>query len=332
MEFHIKALKGIFKAKLFSPVPLVLCHRVNYECNLRCAFCPFWRKRHDEQVLRREEVLDVINQAADMGTVMYNVWGTEPLLRQDLPELLAAAKEKSMRVALITNGVLLKKRLREILEYLDYLVVSLDGLRDTYRRIRGVDAYDRVIGGIKGAVDAGIKTGINCVLCRYNLKEVEALVKLSGRLGSTITFEPVHPIAGASEYEKLRVSGTRDYRRAVDKILQLKKKGHRISNSYRYLELMRSYTPGKNNYHCRVGRFLLLLEPDGRVNLPCSRYGCVGSIREMRLGEMWTSPKAMANRDESSGCNECLFSGFVEASLVYDLHPQVLLNFFRDIP
>jgi MoaA/NifB/PqqE/SkfB family radical SAM enzyme len=332
MEFHVKALKGVLRARFLSPTPLVLCHRVNYECNLRCVFCPFWRAKNRAAALGREEICGLIAQASGMGAVMYNVWGTEPLLREDLPELLAHAKENSMLVSLITNGTLLEERLDEISGYLDYLVVSMDGIGETYERIRGVDAYEKVVRGIKSAVETGIKTGINCVLCRHNLGEVEDMILLAQRVGATITFEPVHPLPGVPGYEDIKVAGEGSYVEAVEKIHALKKEGYRIGNSFSYLRLMKSFTPGRNDYTCRVGRFLLMLEPDGRVNIPCSRYGCVGTVRESSLQEIWASPYAEANRERSSGCSECLFSGFVEASLVYDLRPGALLNFFRAIP
>lgn len=323
---------GILRARFSSPTPLVLCHRVNYECNLKCVFCPFWRTKKKNHVLGREEIFDIISQASEMGSVMYNVWGTEPLLRRDLPELLAWAREHSMRVSLITNGVLLEERLDELAGYLDYLVVSLDGIGDTYRMIRGVDAYGKVVQGIGAAVAQGVKTGINCVLCRYNLGEVDDLVLLSHRLGTTVTFEPVHPLPGVPGYDDIKVAGTREYKQAVDRICALKRKGYRIGNSFDYLRLMRDFTPGKNNYRCRVERFLMLLEPDGRVNIPCSKYGCIGTAKEAALQEIWTSPHSEANRERSRGCSECLFSGFVEASLLYDLKPGAIINFLRAIP
>lgn len=332
MEFHLKALKGIFKAKLLAPVPLVLCHRVNYECNLRCIFCPFWRGKQKRKVLSKDRIADTISQAANMGAVMYNVWGTEPLLRQDLPSFLSTAKDNSMKVSLITNGLLLKNRLDEISEHLDYLVVSLDGMRKTYRRIRGVDAFDQVVSGINDAVSIGIKTGINCVICQYNLAEVEKLVELSKDIGVAITFEPVHPLEGVRGYEEYAVEGRKEYKSVVNKIILLKKRGFKVANSYPYLRLMKNFNTINNDYRCRVGRFLMLLEPDGRVNLPCSKFGCVGSILTMNLREIWNSPFADGNRERSSECSQCLFSGFVEASLLYDFKPSAMLNFFSAIP
>jgi MoaA/NifB/PqqE/SkfB family radical SAM enzyme len=281
--------------------------------------------------LDEEGIRSLISQAAELGAVMYNVWGTEPLLRQDLPQYLAWAKKLGLRVSLITNGVLLKERLREIADYLDYLVVSIDGVGETYRKIRGVDAYREVLQGIEKAVEAGIKTGINCVLCSYNVKEAPLLVQLAQELGVTVTFEPVHPFEEVRGWEEIEVAGRPEYMRAVDKIIELKREGYRIGNSYAYLGLMRRFSYEGNDFRCRVGRFLLLVEPDGRVNVPCSKYGCIGSFREESLHELWNSPFAIANRERSRGCNQCLFSGFVEASLLYDLKPSAVVNFFRII-
>lgn len=89
---------------------------------------------------------------------------------------------------------------------------------------------------------------------------------------------------------------------------------------------MQRYSPEENDFRCCVGRFLLLVEPDGRVNVPCSKYGCIGSFKKESLRELWDSPFAIANRERSRGCNQCLFSGFVEASLLYDLNPSAVVN------
>lgn len=321
----------MLKTRFSSPTSLVLCHRINYECNLRCVFCPFWRQKSRGEILDKTEIYNLIAQAAEVGAVMYNVWGTEPLLRHDLPDCLRWAKKLDLRVAVITNGVLLKDKLSEIIDYLDYLVVSLDGIGKTYCKIRGADAYNRVLEGLEEAAEAGVKTSINCVLCSYNLREVPLITQLAKELGVTVTFEPVHYFEGLPGWEDINVAGMAEYTRAVDKIIELKKKGYRIGNSYAYLRLMRRYSSEGNDFQCRVGNFLLLVEPDGRVKIPCSKYGCVGSVRKEGLRELWNSPFAIANRERSKGCSKCLFSGFVESSLLYDLNPSSLINFFRII-
>jgi MoaA/NifB/PqqE/SkfB family radical SAM enzyme len=329
MIFHITALTRLIRARFSSPTPLVLCHRINYECNLHCVFCPFWREKPRGAVLGKGEVFELIDNAADLGAIMYNVWGTEPLLRADLEECLAHAKCADMRVSLITNGTLLGERFSRLSEYVDYLVVSLDGVGRTYEKIRGVDAYDRVVKGLKTVSESGVKASVNCVVCAYNLRELPLVVQLANDLGMYATFEPVHYFDGLPDWEEIRIKDMEEYRRAVDKLLEMKRAGYKIGNSIPYLKLMRDYSNGENNYTCHVGSFLLQVAPDGRVKIPCTRYGCVGSVRNEELSRLWSSPIAQMNRELSAGCSSCLFSGFVEASLLYDLNPGAIANFTR---
>jgi MoaA/NifB/PqqE/SkfB family radical SAM enzyme len=330
-RFPIWALTGLIKARVLSPTPLVLSHRINYGCNLRCVFCPFWREKPRGAVLEKGEIFGLIDQAADLGALLYNVWGTEPLLRDDLPECLAHAKEVGLGVSLITNGTLLEERFSQISECVDYLVISLNGTRRTYQKITGVDGYDRVMEGLRMAGEGGLKASANCVVCAYNLAELAPIARLASDLGLYATFEPVHPFPGLPEWERVRIQDRERYHMAIDTLLEMKRKGYSIGNSVPYLQLMREYDETRRAYPytCHVGKFLLQVDPEGRVRIPCQRSGYVGSVRDAGLSEIWDSPFARRNREGSASCSSCLFSGFVEASLLFDLRPGALVNSLR---
>lgn len=328
MRFHVKALEGLVKARFSSPTPLVLCHRINYECNLRCVFCPFWREKPRGAPLEKNEVFKLIDDAAEMGAIMYNVWGTEPLLRADLKDCLEHAEESGMRVSLITNGTMLKEKY-SIIEHVDYLVVSLDGVGKTYKKIRGADKFGKVKEGLEALKESGVKASVNCVVCSHNVNELHEVALLANDLGLYATFEPVHYFNGLPRWEEIRINEWDEYLKAVDRLIDMKKEGYKIGNSMPYLRLMREYRGEENNYKCHVGRFLLQVAPDGRVNVPCAKYGCVGLVRREGLSALWGSQLAEVNRELSRGCSSCLFSGFVEASLLYDLKPGAISNFVR---
>jgi len=126
---------GLVKQILMGRIrgaPLVLCHSINSECNLRCKFCPFWRRPGSGDELLFEEIKALIDQAAALGTIVYNVWGVEPLLREDLSECLSHAKQRGMNNFLITNGMLLEEQTDALAPYLDHLAISIDRIEETY--------------------------------------------------------------------------------------------------------------------------------------------------------------------------------------------------------
>src|ERR1700751_288209 len=88
---------------------------VTDRCNLRCGYCMpeedyVWLPR--EQILQFEEIVTLVDVFLDLGVDKVRLTGGEPLLRRNLPRLVAmlAPKPRLRDLALTTNGVLLAER------------------------------------------------------------------------------------------------------------------------------------------------------------------------------------------------------------------------------
>ena len=138
----------------------------------------------------------MLEEASSFGIGVYNAWTVEPLLREDLPDILRHARSLGLVTSLITNGRLLAQRAKELSD-LDYLSVSVDGIK-SYRELRGIDLQD-TIAGIKAAKEAGHEILMNCVINSKNVSELEDLVHLAESLGTMISFEPLHESSGIDE-------------------------------------------------------------------------------------------------------------------------------------
>ncbi|MCK9587601.1 radical SAM protein, partial [Methanothrix soehngenii] len=92
--------------------PYVLSHGVNARCNLRCSFCQYWREPGGE--MTKKEIFRMLDEASSFGIGVYNAWTVEPLLREDLPQILRHAKSQGLITSLVTNGLLLAKRADEL--------------------------------------------------------------------------------------------------------------------------------------------------------------------------------------------------------------------------
>src|SRR5918992_431184 len=149
---------------------------VTDRCNLRCSYCMpeadyVWLPRED--ILQFEEIDRLVDSFLDVGVDKVRLTGGEPLLRRELPVLVArlAAKPRIRDLAMTTNGVLLADHAASLKSAgLHRLTVSLDTLhRDRFTALTRFDELDGVLAGIDAAtplfpglkIDTVVIRGVN---------------------------------------------------------------------------------------------------------------------------------------------------------------------------
>ncbi len=239
--------------------PYVLSHGINARCNLSCSFCQYWRKPGRE--MTRQEIFKMLDEASSFGIGVYNAWTVEPLLREDLPQILKYAKSRGLITGLVTNGLLLAKRANE-LDDLDYLSVSVDGIK-SYRELRGIE-LENTLAGIRAAKRAGHEILINCVISGKNTAELEDLVHLAEELGTWISFEPLHESPGISDsvWRDLGIRDRSAHEKALHRLMELKRAGAPIINSLTYLEMISTLKP---QFKCHASDIILHVASDGSI-------------------------------------------------------------------
>ena len=132
------------------------------KCNLGCTYCmPHMKPKTFKagEVLTGEEVLRIVRVARDFGVHKVRLTGGEPLLRDDIFELVRGIKAAGVPdLSLTTNGMFLKERAASLKEAgLDRLNVSLDTMRpDRFKEITGGGELERVLAGIDEAERVGL--------------------------------------------------------------------------------------------------------------------------------------------------------------------------------
>ncbi|AKG92527.1 putative Fe-S oxidoreductase [Geoglobus ahangari] len=162
------------------PVPVTVWN-TTARCNLRCVHCYAEAGSAKKGELTHEEAVAFIDDLADMKVPVLLLSGGEPLMREDIFELISYAKSKGLHVSLSTNGTLISEEVAEKLAKagVDYVGVSLDGMPETNDRFRGLKgAFERAFEGLVNAKEAGILTGIRFTVTKYNLKDVPEVVNL----------------------------------------------------------------------------------------------------------------------------------------------------------
>ncbi len=299
--------------------PFVLSHGINARCNLSCSFCEYWRRPGIE--MSTQEIFRMLEEASSFGIGVYNAWTVEPLLREDLPEILSRAKCLGLITSLITNGRLLARRAKELSD-LDYLSVSVDGIK-SYRELRGIDLQE-ILEGIKAAKVAGHMVLMNCVISAKNMDELEDLVHLAESLDTQISFEPLHESFGI-DGKVWKTLGIRDlprYEKAVERLIELKREGAPIINSQTYLEMIKTLNP---RFKCHASDIILHVASDGTLENCRVHREPLGNVSE-GIARVWKNSQKR-RKETAQGCQGCLFFGYVENSLLYEFVPEVLAHY-----
>ncbi|HER23454.1 MAG TPA: GTP 3',8-cyclase MoaA [Candidatus Atribacteria bacterium] len=157
-------------------------------CNYRCVYCQPEKQFEfisHEEVLRYEEIVEIIKEAVDLGITKVRVTGGEPLARKGVGDFIKKLREikKLEDISLTTNGFFLSEYAEKLKDAgLNRVNISLDSLQEEkYKKITGGGSLKKVLKGIDSALKVGLlPIKINTVLIRgVNDDEVEDFIKLT---------------------------------------------------------------------------------------------------------------------------------------------------------
>ncbi len=291
----------------------VVVWNMTRRCNLKCVHCYAQAKDiESENELSTEEGKALIDDLAKFGSPVILFSGGEPTMRKDLPELAAYAREKGMRAVISTNGTLIDRDMAKKLKDvgLSYVGVSLDGVRETNDRFRGVKgAFDAALKGLHNCQEEGIKVGLRFTINKQNVKDIPAIFDLleEEKIPRICFYHLVYAGRGSKMVsEDLSLD---ESRQAVDLILEKTRKLHEkgfpaevltvdnhCDGPYLYMKLL------KENPERAAEVFELLSMNQGNssgIGIGCIswdgsvhadqfwRHYSFGNIRERPFSEIW---------------------------------------------
>lgn len=175
-----------------APSPVILMVEPTNRCNFRCPLCGrgAGKLTRAEGDLSLERFRQIIDDA--QGLKMLFLWNQgEPLLNRKLDEFIKYAKSKSIFCVVSTNGSLLERDGKKLLDAgLDELIVSLDGASaETFSRYRQGGDFDKIILSIKDLVNSrGNKLkpliSLQFLLLKHNTGEIGEFKRLAKQIGA----------------------------------------------------------------------------------------------------------------------------------------------------
>ena len=163
-----------------APKGPVVIWNLTRRCNLTCKHCyALSADMHYPGELSTEEAKATMADLKAAGVPALILSGGEPLLRPDIFELAAHARELGLGVSLSSNGTLIdaERADRIAAAGFDYVGVSIDGLREThdkFRRLQG--AFDRSLAAVRLLRERGVKVGLRYTMTALNAHDFEPLL------------------------------------------------------------------------------------------------------------------------------------------------------------
>lgn len=304
---------------------------VTNRCNKACVYCSIPNLTVPE--LRTEEWHEILDRLRGAGTRRVLFFGGEPLLREDILELVTHARRIGLRVGMTTNGSLVPRRV-DVIRQLHSLAVSLDGSPATQERTRGRGSHEEALRAVEIARKWSVPVKIAAVLCadtsgdipwlldlgeRHRLPVVLNLMRFEEtglhrnaarhRLDDESVRQMLGTIAGATRKHPQIVFSSYTYETA------------RNWPDYSLDRLTRGHDLKAAGPRCSAGRFHCAVSADGLL-YPCPpTMGLVPALSVLRDGL-----EAALKQAGAHDCVACASPCMIETNATFAFHPRVLLN------
>jgi MoaA/NifB/PqqE/SkfB family radical SAM enzyme len=329
---HARLVSRLARARVRGR-PHTLSHLVTARCNGHCQTC-LWRDPARAE-LDTKTVTWLYREAGRAGVAQLVVWGGEPLLRQDLPEILLAARRAGLFTTVITNGWFLGERWLELRGLVDALIVSLDDVGPPHDRLRGLPGlYGRLEDFVAAVRCDPLRPTllVNTVLSSLNRGALERVAPVAARWRAGLYFCPMETglvtAAGASAPLADLALPADELRAVARSAAALKSAGLPILASRPYLELL-ARDPELLDYRCRAPVARLTIGADGSVRDCSDSARPLADVRELRaagepLARLFELPAYERMLARSASCTKCNNPDVIELSWLWDLRPAML--------
>jgi MoaA/NifB/PqqE/SkfB family radical SAM enzyme len=282
-------------------VPLLIFYPTS-RCNSRCVSCDWWRSTGEDD-LTLGEISEVSRSLSGLGTRVVAFSGGEPLLRPDVFAVADLFLERSLRLELLTSGLLLARYAPQIASRFARVTLSLDATtNELYKKVRGVDGLAAVESGIARLREAGASVPIiaRATLHKANFRELPRLIRMARPIGlsgisflaadvSSTAFGRSHPPSGGALL--LDRDEIAEFRSIVEAVIANEGEAFRsgfVAESPDKLRRLPEYYAalrGEGPFprvSCNAPWVSAVVEANGAVR-PCFFHPPVGNVRESPL-------------------------------------------------
>lgn len=290
-------------------VPIAAHLDLTYRCNERCIHCYLDHDDHGE--MSTAEVLSLLDQLAEAGTLFLNLSGGEILVRRDFFDILDHARQRGFCVKLKTNGLLIRtEQARRIAAAaVDSVQISIYSHRaETHDAItKRPGSLARSLGAARLLRANGVKVFFANVLMTSNAEDYRGVRALAEGIGAIFTIDPT--ITPMMDGDRRVLDLNVGYAKLRDVLLDASLNGG-AENICATPKGPPDALTAAETLPCSAGHIACYISPYGDV-YPCVQFPLpCGNIRRTPFIEIWKkSPQLAEVRaitiNELHGCSSC---------------------------
>ena len=279
-------------------VPLHVQMELTHRCNLTCSHCYLRGTDWNREELSLDEIRRVLVQLREAQSLFLSLTGGEPTLRQDLSDILGAARDLDFVTSLLTNGTLIDAGLaRRVSDARVHQVhISVLGLEPEHDRIAGhKGAFQEAILGMDRLRAHGVNVVAKLVLTRDSIRDLEPLQELVARHADTsvVSVDLVPTLQNDPPPADLQPAP------ADLRSLPVSEREEDFAPA----------APQDHHHLCSAARSLVAISPSGEV-FPCMMLReSMGNLKEQPFDEIWDCPGmrelADLKREDLHDCRGC---------------------------
>lgn len=333
---HLYAGLQILRANFLDnvKVPISVYIALTDRCPNACRYCNY-ENLEKKGTLTTEEVKGIIDEMHAMGGRRLHLTGGEPLLRNDIGEIVRYGKSKGLFMGISTSGFLVPKRIKDIKDA-DIVFLSLDGEPEVHDFLRGSGGHEMVMEAMDCLKREGTRYWTTTVLTNKNLHSTDYLIDMAEAHGYYCNFvllyhedDTVNNIPSARSIRDL-IPTREQYKQVLTHLLDKKRSGYPVGSSPGYLKFLLDWEDYIEIYKsrrfpglkCWAGKLCCTITSDGLV------YACGPAIGRMEGKDVKTLgfEKAFKSSEPIPNCNACIHACWLESNLLFSLNFGSIMN------
>ncbi len=295
---------------------------VTRRCNYQCRSCNVWKDK-DERELTADEIKKGFDILKKLGIVELVISGGDPLLRDDIGEIIDYAS-KLFITTVYDNGSIAAKKI-DLLRKVDFVAISIDSLDQAKN-----DYIKAVPGALKVATQTvetlhkeGIKVSVTPTISQKNIYEIVDITNYFTAKGIPVWYclyaydtsldaKQLFKIGKAND--EFVITDKQAMVKLCDALIEMKKKNKKILMTNKLLKAMRSLyeEDSKRTWKCQALNQFLVVDHLGRI-AGCHSHNSACSIFE--LPQRWQSQELKKLRETYRQCTQCNYLCYVFYSL-----------------
>ncbi|MCX7857086.1 MAG: radical SAM protein [Deltaproteobacteria bacterium] len=283
-------------------------------CNLSCLHCRASAiKERDEQELTTDECKMVIDSISSFSSPVIILTGGEPLLRNDIFEIISYANERGLYTVLATNGTFISKEIARTLKKLNIRRVSLsiDGKdSQSHDHFRGVNgSFEYIVNAAKIMKEENLPFQINTTVTYMNINDLENIYALAISLGASAWHVFMLLPVGRGKNIKEKVLKAEEYEETLRLIYTLERKREleiKVTCGPQYYRILKENGETLRSSGCLAGKSFMFIshtgvtQPCGYLEIPC------GDVKTEGVEHVWKNSEVFLRlRDYSQYKGKC---------------------------